>query len=176
MQNLNLAHPPAFALQLKKRLATSLDTARIEIEIGECPSPDGSPVSCQVWADPARLERILTNLWSNALKYSAPGSPVTVTAARRNAEVVTSVTDRGRGIPPEDVPRLFQRYFRTERAKEAREGLGLGLYITRRLVEAHGGRIWVESEVGRGSTFSFSLPVAEKEGTEGTKGNEGSEG
>ncbi|MGQ9682087.1 MAG: PAS domain S-box protein [Anaerolineae bacterium] len=155
----------AFTTALKQRLAASLQTARITIEMPADLAP--------VFADPLRLERILTNLWSNALKYSAPGTPVTVTAAPRDAEVVTSVMDRGRGIPPEDLPHLFKRYFRTERAKEAGEGLGLGLYITRRLVEAHGGRIWAESEVGRGSTFSFSLPVAEREGTDGSKGSEG---
>jgi len=73
---------------------------------------------------------------------------------------VTSVSDRGPGIPPEDLPKLFQRYARTTVGEDRRDGLGLGLYITRKLVEAHGGRIWVESQVGVGSTFSFSLPVA----------------
>ena len=142
----------AFALDLRERLAASLETGRIVIEM-----PEGMP---PVAADPDRLERILTNLWSNALKYSRSGTPVEVTARAQNAEVVTSVTDHGPGIPPEDQPRLFQRYFRARSTQEAHEGLGLGLYITRRLVEAHGGRIWVESEPGRGSTFSFSLSIA----------------
>ena len=141
-----------FALQLKERLAPILETERIEIQV-----PEGLP---PVWADPARLERILINLWSNALKYSSPGTSVTVSARREDGWVITSVSDRGPGIPPDDLPRLFQRYFRAEAGRERREGVGLGLYITRRLVEAHGGRIWVESEVGKGSTFSFSLPVA----------------
>ncbi len=143
----------AFALDLKQQLRASMDTARVEVQM-----PDDLP---PVWADPARLERILTNLWSNALKYSAPGTPVTVSAHQEDGVVITSVADRGRGIPPEDLPRLFQRYFRTEAAAEARQGLGLGLYISRTLVEAHGGRIWVESVVGKGSTFSFSLPLAQ---------------
>lgn len=81
--------------------------------------------------------------------------------SQHDGEVITSVTDQGRGIPPEEVPRLFQRYFRTDAGRERREGLGLGLYVTRTLVEAHGGRVWVESEVGKGSTFSFSLPVVQ---------------
>ncbi len=89
-----------------------------------------------------------------------PGTPVAVSFARRNGEVIISVSDRGRGIPPGDIPRLFQRYYRAEAGRERREGLGLGLYITRTLVEAHGGRIWVEIEVGKGSTFHFTLPVA----------------
>jgi signal transduction histidine kinase len=142
----------AFALDLSQRLAATMETARIEVQV-----PEGLPPA---WADPARLERILTNLWSNALKYSPPGTLVTVSAVQRDGEVVTSVADHGAGIPPEDLPRLFERYFRAGKAREGREGLGLGLYITRRLVEAHGGRIWVESEVGVGSVFSFSLPVA----------------
>jgi len=141
----------AFALDLKQRLAPSLETGRVVIE-----APEGLPL---VWADPARLERILTNLWSNALKYSAPGTPVTMSAFQSDDEVITTVKDLGPGIPAEDLPHLFERYFRA-RATEAREGLGLGLYITRKLVEAHGGHIWVKSEVGRGSTFSFSLPLA----------------
>ncbi|HOG47921.1 MAG TPA: ATP-binding protein, partial [Anaerolineae bacterium] len=116
-------------------------------------------------ADPDRLERVLTNLWSNALKYSAPGTPVTVSARQEGREVITSVADRGPGIAPEDLPGLFQRYFRTAAAEERRKGVGLGLYITRRLVEAHDGRIWAESTVGVGSVFSFSLPIAEAERT-----------
>ncbi|MDI7275668.1 MAG: PAS domain S-box protein, partial [Anaerolineae bacterium] len=144
-----------FALDLKQRLAPTLETSRIDIETPrELP-----PVS----ADPGRLERIFTNLWSNALKYSAPGTRVTVDGRQEDGWVVTTVSDRGPGIPPEDLPRLFQRYFRTVAGRERREGVGLGLYITRRLVEAHGGRIWVESELGVGSTFSFSLPVARTE-------------
>ena len=142
----------AFALDLKQRLAPTMETARVEVQVPEGLAP--------VWADPARLERILTNLWSNALEYSTPGTPVTVSARQEDGRVITSVTDRGPGIPPEDLPRLFQRYFRARTTPQPREGLGLGLYITRKLVEAHGGRIWVESQVGVGSTFSFSLPVA----------------
>ncbi len=141
----------AFALDLKQRQAAALETARIDVEV----PADLPPVS----ADPTRLERILTNLWSNALKYSAPGTPVTVTAQQEDGQLITSVTDRGPGIAPEDLPRLFQRYGRVA-GREQREGVGLGLYITRLLVEAHGGRIWVQSQVGVGSTFSFSLPVA----------------
>jgi len=141
---------PAFAQTLKREQAMLMDTSRIGIQ-----DAPGLPA---VSADPDRLARILTNLWSNALKYSEPGTPVIVSFEQRGREVITLVTDRGRGIPPEDLPKLFQRYFKSEAGK-AREGLGLGLYVARILVEAHGGRIWVESEIGKGSTFSFSLPV-----------------
>ncbi|HOG45317.1 MAG TPA: ATP-binding protein [Anaerolineae bacterium] len=151
----------AFAFEIKQRLAPSLETARIEVQM-----PLGLP---PVWADPARLERILTNLWSNALKYSAPGTPVTVQAWQEDGRVITAVIDRGRGIAAEDLPRLFQRYFRGGATRERRPGVGLGLYITRRLVEAHDGHIWAESQVGVGSTFSFSLPVAQTDTLHATR-------
>ena len=75
-----------------------------------------------------------------------------------------AVSDQGRGIPPEDVPHLFQRFYRTADSRKV-EGVGLGLYITRMLVEAHGGRVWVESAVGKGSTFYFTLPVVQANGS-----------
>ena len=140
--------PRAFVLDLKERLAGLLEVTRIRVE-----APEGLP---RVLADPDRLERILMNLLSNAMKYSAPGTEVVVGLSRRGDEVVFSVTDQGKGIPPEELPLLFQRY----RRPAAREGLGLGLYVTKGLVEAQGGRIWAESEVGKGSTFSFTMPVA----------------
>jgi len=111
--------------------------------------------------DQNRLERILTNLLSNALKYSSRDSEVVVRAERSGCEVAISVIDRGAGIAAEDLPRLFERFYRTSIVHKA-EGLGLGLYITRMLVEAHGGRIWVESEVGKGSTFTFTMPALDE--------------
>lgn len=107
-------------------------------------------------ADPDRLDRILVNLVANALKYSA--GPVTVTAAPHDGELTVSVRDEGPGIAPEDQARIFDRYVRARATRQ--DGLGLGLFIVRRLVEAHGGRIWIESAPGRGSTFSFTLPIA----------------
>jgi len=141
-----------FTLDLKERLSEVLPTERVKVV---------APVSMpRVSADPDRLERILTNLLSNALKYSAPGTEVTVRMRQRGGEVVTSITDRGPGIPPEQLPLLFQRFYRPKEAGKRPEGLGLGLYITKGLVEAHGGHIRVASEPGKGSTFSFTLPVA----------------
>ena len=142
----------SFVLNLIERLVGVLETERIRVQ-----APEGLP---RVLADPDRLERILMNLISNALKYSNPGTEVTVRLAQLDGDVVTSVSDRGPGIPPEELPLLFQRFRRTPEARERREGLGLGLYITKTLVEAHGGRIWVESEAGRGSTFYFTMPIA----------------
>ena len=140
----------AYLPEFLHRVATAMETSRVRTEL----SADLPPVS----ADYARLERIFTNLLSNALKYSDPETPVVVRARRAGDEVEVAVSDRGRGIALEDLPHLFERFYRARGARKA-EGLGLGLYITRLLVEAHGGRVWVESEVGKGSTFYFTLPI-----------------
>jgi len=142
-----------YVLNVKELLTAAVaDAGRIRVE-----RADGLP---PVMADPERLERVLTNLLTNALKYSPPGSPVTVRLTQCGDTVLTSVIDRGQGMAPEEVASLFQRYYRTRAARSQHEGLGLGLYISKMLVEAHGGRIWVESEPGKGSAFHFSLPVA----------------
>ena len=109
-------------------------------------------------ADPNRLERMLENLLLNAQKYSAPGAPIEISARQQDTEVVVSVRDHGQGIPLDALPHLFELFYRAEKGRKA-EGLGLGLYITRKLVEAHGGRIWAESEAGKGSTFAFTLTI-----------------
>ncbi|MCL5958250.1 MAG: ATP-binding protein, partial [Chloroflexi bacterium] len=113
-------------------------------------------------ADPGRVEQILTNLLTNAAKFSPEGTEIVVAIESRENEVLTSVKDRGPGIPPEEIPRLFTRFQRVAGAREEGvPGLGLGLYITKGLVEAHGGRIWVESEMRKGTTFCFTLPAAQ---------------
>jgi signal transduction histidine kinase len=113
--------------------------------------------------DATRLEQVLQNLLSNAVKYSPDGGEIVVRVEDLPRQARVSVTDQGIGIPPEALPRLFQRFFRTEEA-QARgiEGLGLGLHISRALVEAHGGRLWAESLPGQGSTFVFTLPRQER--------------
>jgi signal transduction histidine kinase len=138
-----------FILELAERLAGPEAVQRIRVHAPDHPLP--------AWADPDRLERILANLLTNALKY-APADEIIVTLTPRAGEVIISVSDHGPGISPQELPTLFQRYQRTEAGHAHRDGLGLGLYITKGLVEAHGGRIWVESTVGAGSTFSFTLP------------------
>jgi NtrC-family two-component system sensor histidine kinase KinB len=113
-----------------------------------------------VSVDAGKVERVLTNLVSNALKYSPPDSPVVVRVGRADDEVLVSVADRGTGIAPEELSRLFQRFARLRAGPPGEaEGIGLGLYIARLIVEAHGGRIWAESDVGEGSRFTFSLPL-----------------
>ncbi|MGH2721170.1 MAG: sensor histidine kinase [Actinomycetota bacterium] len=114
-----------------------------------------------VMADRDMVVQILTNLVSNAVKYSAPDAPVRVTFGVSGDSVTVTVEDRGIGLTREELGKLFQKFARADR-KEVREigGTGLGLYITKSLVEMQGGRIWAESEPGRGSRFSFSLPTA----------------
>jgi len=109
-------------------------------------------------ADPIKLERVLYNLLENAAKYSPKGSEIRVFARPEDESLVIGVSDKGIGISREDQDKLFEPFQRSERASQY-HGLGLGLVVCSRLVEAHGGRIWVESEPGKGSTFFFTLPL-----------------
>jgi|GEM_PF-3372373 len=112
----------------------------------------------KVKADSHRLGQIISNLLSNAIKYSREQSTVKITANQMGKNVLVKVIDSGIGISPEERPRLFQRFYRSEDQRvRSQGGTGLGLAITRYLVEMHGGKIWVESEKGQGSTFSFTI-------------------
>lgn len=141
----------AYLPDLLRRMAEILPVQRIHVYL----APDLPPVR----ADYARLERILLNVLSNAIKYSAPETPVEIHATRHSDEVVIAVVDHGHGIAPEDVPHIFERFYQVKGGRKA-EGVGLGLFITKMLTEAHGGRIWVESALGKGSTFYLTLPIA----------------
>jgi two-component system, OmpR family, phosphate regulon sensor histidine kinase PhoR len=112
-----------------------------------------------VQVDPARLEHVLVNLIHNAVKFTQPGGEVVLSIQREGDFVRFSVSDNGAGIPAEELERIFERFYKADRARSG-GGTGLGLSISRHLVEAHGGRIWVESLQGRGSTFHFTIPVA----------------
>jgi signal transduction histidine kinase len=113
----------------------------------------------RVFVDLVRFEQILGNLISNAVKHGEKGGEINVAVAHDGFDVRISVSNRGKGIAPEDVPRLFSRFGRSSTTQEpAAPGLGLGLYIAKGLVEAHGGRIWVDSVPGRETTFHFTLP------------------
>jgi two-component system phosphate regulon sensor histidine kinase PhoR len=115
-------------------------------------------------ADRPRLTEVLQNLLDNAIQYTPSGGQIRVSAAADGNEVTFTVSDTGIGIPRSDQPRIFERFYRVDVAR-SREvgGTGLGLAIAKHLVEAQGGRIWVESEVGRGSQFHFTVPVFEPE-------------
>lgn len=112
----------------------------------------------KVAADPARIEQILVNLLSNAAKYSTPGSEIRVEAFDRAIEIEVAVTNEGRGLTPEESKKLFTRFYRSRADSGRVSGMGLGLYIVKGLVEAHGGRIWVDSEPGKYATFAFTIP------------------
>lgn len=113
----------------------------------------------EVCVDPMRVGQVLGNLVSNAVKYGDPDTDIVVRIAQRGAEVEIAVSNHGRGIPPEDVPRIFNRFIRAASAKRSGvPGLGVGLYIAKELMEAHGGRIWVESTPGETTTFHLTLP------------------
>jgi PAS domain S-box-containing protein len=151
-------HPAAvpvepFVSALIRRLYTDDDVARIEIAV---------PPDAAVHADPVHLERIVTNLLDNALKYSAPPAAVAVRFEEDGEARVVSIVDHGVGIAAEDLPHLFRRYFRGSRPT-GHEGTGLGLFVARLLAEAQGGRVSVESAPGRGSTFRVHLPAAPAE-------------
>jgi len=117
-----------------------------------------------VAGDRRRLTEVLQNLLDNAIQYTPAGGQIMVSAGPKNGEVVFTVSDTGIGIPQADQPRIFERFYRVDVAR-SREvgGTGLGLSIAKHLVENHGGRIWVESEVGRGSQFHFSVPIFDAE-------------
>jgi signal transduction histidine kinase len=114
-------------------------------------------------ADRDRIEEVLQNLLDNAIKYSPDHRKVTVACRATGDEVIISVSDMGMGIPLRDQERIFDRFQRVNNGPtSSAQGAGLGLYICHAIVEAHGGHIWVESTLHQGSTFSFSLPRAEK--------------
>jgi two-component system phosphate regulon sensor histidine kinase PhoR len=122
--------------------------------------PDRVP---PVRGDEARLQQVLVNLVHNAVKFSPDGGAVTVAVKAVNPDVVVAVADHGVGVPRSAQARIFERFYKVDRARVRGEsgGTGLGLAIARHIVEQHGGRIWVESTEGAGSTFSFSIPIAQ---------------
>jgi len=120
--------------------------------------PDDLP---PLLGDEERLDQLLMNLLHNAIKFSPDGGTVTVTTEERPDQVVVSVKDHGMGIPAKDQDRVFERFYKVDRARQrGLGGTGLGLAIAKHIAEAHGGRIWLVSAEGEGSTFSFSVPFA----------------
>jgi two-component system phosphate regulon sensor histidine kinase PhoR len=141
-------------------LYTALDRMRLQVERAAltlsvvCP-----PDLPSIRADAPRLEQVLVNLIHNSVKFTPPGGQVILSAQRSQGFIVFSVQDSGVGIPADALPRIFERFYKTDRARSG-GGTGLGLSISRHIVEAHGGSIWVESEEGKGSTFLFTIPIA----------------
>ncbi len=112
-----------------------------------------------VIVDAAQIERVISNLLTNALKFSAAGSPVVVRVSKENNRALVAIADQGSGIQPHDLPHVFEKHYRAHTRSHI-DGSGLGLYISRLIIDAHGGRLWAESRVGQGSIFTFALPLA----------------
>jgi PAS domain S-box-containing protein len=148
----------------------SLDAMRPLAEAGrvtlEMQRPAPLPA---VMADPERVGQLLSNLLGNAIKFTPPGGLVTLGAREDGDDVLFVVTDTGEGIPPDQLPHVFERFYQVSRPgrSQARTGAGLGLPISRGIVEAHGGNIWIESTLGVGTTVRFSLPCVGAGGAEG---------
>ena len=137
------------AVDMQRPLASS-SSLELRVEV--------DPDVAEVWGDRDRLLQVFENLIGNAIKFTQAGGRITAGATSRDDEVVFRVADTGCGIPSENLPRVFDRFWQATRT--GRRGAGLGLPITKGIVEAHGGRIWVESTAGRGSTFFFTIPAA----------------
>ncbi len=158
-------------LELKKR---EFDLVKLaEIVVGKLESQSAKHTlilapecdNTKVYADPDKIEQVLMNLLDNAIKYSPQGGEVRVGIGKQRHMVRCSITDPGVGIPAEHIPHIFEKFHRVDN-RSTREvyGTGLGLYVSKSIVEAHGGNIWVESEPGKGSTFHFTLPLLQESG------------
>ena len=155
VQQLRVSQLIESCLETAQRRAAEKDL-RISVNL-----PQSLP---DIAGDRRRLAEVLQNLLDNAIQYTLPGGQITVSAEPQDDEVILTVSDTGIGIPKVDQPRIFERFYRVDvaRSREA-GGTGLGLAIAKHLVEVHGGRLWVDSEVGRGSQFHFSVPVFHSE-------------
>lgn len=136
-----------------------LDRLLSQLKIGESHPVERRGTSVELSGDPERLADILRNLLENAVKYSPNGGPIEISAQREPDRVLVAVRDRGIGIAQDDLPYVFDRFFRVAQAATLVEGSGLGLYIAQAMARAHGGSIEARSESGRGSTFTLKLPV-----------------
>ena len=111
-------------------------------------------------ADSGALREVVVNLVQNAIAHTARKTGIiTISATKKADEIETTVADNGSGIPADAIPHLFTKFYRVNEMNSATRGTGLGLYICKSIIEAHGGAIWVESEEGKGTTFSFRIPV-----------------
>ena len=133
---------------------------RKEIQIDFDRDANSCQLAHNVMLDPQKIEQVLNNLISNAVKYSDPKSSVIVILSCTDSELLVRVQDQGHGISPDEMKKLFHPFQTTRTVStDGEKSTGLGLTIVRRLVEGHGGKVWAESEYGKGATFCFTLPV-----------------
>jgi len=133
---------------------TALDARKVSVHVDP-----GVPLAD---ADPDLVHLVIRQLLSNAVKYSPPGSPISFHVAKRNGSIVVGISDRGCGIPEADQPYIFDKFYRARDVRVQIPGTGMGLTIARKIVEAHAGTMWVESQPRRGSEFFFTLPAAQE--------------
>jgi PAS domain S-box-containing protein len=138
------------ASRIATRFQTQSSLHNIEVDF-----PDNFPV---INGDETRLVQVLSNLVSNAIKYSPEGGEIRISGQVRPTHVIICVSDQGPGVAPEDIPHIFDRFYRSSIAKRTTKGAGLGLYLARAVIEAHGGRIWVDPQPGTGARICFSIP------------------
>jgi signal transduction histidine kinase len=160
---LTLKRQPINLSDLVQRIATNfrshLQAKGVQLELQAPEEP------LEIWIDPDRIGQVLLNLLRNAGSYTPRGGHIMVVVERKGSDVQVAVSDTGPGIAPEDLPYIFERFWRADKARSLQSsGSGLGLAIAKRLIEAHGGRIWAESpgSLGMGATFAFTLPMQER--------------
>jgi two-component system sensor histidine kinase BaeS len=148
-------------VELIKQTAAAMQTRAMTKGISV--SIDLPDILPEVNIDSHRISQVMRNLLENAIAHTAKGGSITVSARQQGEQIEISVADTGEGISAEDLPYIFERFYRVDKSRtRATGGSGLGLTIAKRLVEAHGGQIKVQSELGKGSCFSFTLPVSQE--------------
>ncbi|HSQ16246.1 MAG TPA: ATP-binding protein, partial [Anaerolineales bacterium] len=138
------------AERVAERFRTQTSQHKLSVDL-----PEDYPI---IVGDEERLSQVFSNLISNAIKYSPSGGEIRIAGQVRADVVIVCITDQGTGVAPEDMPHIFDRFYRSQDATRTTKGAGLGLYLARAVVEAHGGRIWVEPQSGAGARICFSLP------------------
>lgn len=166
MELLELSRIESGRVEMRKTRVNVIDLLRPPVE-RMCHQAERSKIVLKVMdpgslptihADPERVEQVLINLIHNAIKHTPPGGTITISAEIRGKDVLIKVADTGEGISEKDLPRIFERFYKTDKAR-ASGGTGLGLSIAKHIIEAHHGKIWVESTPGKGATFFITLPT-----------------